>query len=104
MSDIEEFAEKLNNQNPVDLDSLKEAFDTIFYEPPEGSDPVEAKHVDGLSIQSVGSIEELVNKLETAKEANPKFVQIGDREYLLDSETSLSRLIDGILIGRDSIE
>lgn len=99
MSDIEEFAERLNNQNPVDFDSLKKAFDQIFYEEPEGAAPLEAEHVDGMSIRSVGSTEELIDKLQTAKKAKPSFVQIGEKEYIFDSERSLSRLIDGIRLG-----
>lgn len=99
MSDIEEFAEKLNNQNPIDLESLAEAFDTVFYQEPEGTDPVEAKHVDGLTISSPQNVEEVVEKLNAAKEVKPRFIQIGDREYTFDSKNSLSRLIDGIRIG-----
>lgn len=99
MSDIEEFANKLNSQNPVDFDTLKEAFDQIFYKDPGGDYPIEAKHVDGLSIKSVGSTKELIGKLRTAKEAKPKFIQIEDREYIFESEGSLSRLIDGIRLG-----
>ena len=99
MSDIEEFAEKLNNQDPVDFESLKQSFDQIFYKEPEGGRPLEAEHVNGMSIKSVGSTEELIDKLQTAQKAKPRFVQIGDREYILDSELSLSRLIDGIRLG-----
>lgn len=99
MSDLEEFAEELNNQDPVDFESLAEAFDTVFYEEPEGSNPVEAKHVSGLTISSPQSVEEVVEKLDAAREVRPKFIQIGDREYTFDSEKSLSRLIDGIRIG-----
>lgn len=102
MSDIEEFANKLNNQNPVDLDSLAEAFDTVFYEEPEGTNPVEAKHVSGFVISSPESTKELVDKLRKAKKANPNHICIGEREYTLDSKNSLSRLIDGILIGSQS--
>jgi hypothetical protein len=99
MSDIEEFANELNSQNPVDFESLAEAFDTVFYENPEGTNPVEAKHVSGLTISSPKSVDEIVEKLDVAKEVNPDFVQIGEREYIFDSEDSLSRLIDGIRIG-----
>lgn len=99
MSDIEELAEELNNQEPVDIDKLCEAFDQIFYESPEGTDPVEAKHVKGLTISSPKDVSELVEKLEAAREAHPEFIQIGDQEYLFDSERSLSNLIQGIRIG-----
>lgn len=103
MSDsIEEFARELNNQDPVNFDALAEAFDTIFYQEPQGSRPVEAEHVDGLTINSPESVDELVNKLETAKQANPRFIQIGNREYTFDSKRGVSRLIDGIQIGRDA--
>ena len=102
MSDIEEFAKKLNEQEPIDFDSLKEAFDQIFYDNPEGSNPVEAKHVKGLSIRSVGDVDSLVKKLEVAKEAEPKFIQIGKREYHFDSNRSLANLINGIRIGQST--
>ena len=99
MSDLEEFAEKLNNQRPIDIDALAEAFDTVFYTEPDGKDPVEAEHVKGLCISSTGSVEELIEKLETAREAKPDFIRIDDNEYNLDSDTSFRRLIDGIRIG-----
>lgn len=99
MSDIEEIARELNNQDPVDFDSLAEAFDTVFYQEPEGTNPVEAKHVSGFVIKSPENLQEVVDKLNTAKQADPNFIQIGGREYTFDSEKSLSRLIDGIRIG-----
>lgn len=104
MSDIEQLAEELNNQNPVDFDQLAEAFDTIFYQEPEGSKPVEAEHVDGMVIGTPSSVGDLVDKLQTAKEANPEFIQIGNREYTFDSKRGVSRLIDGIRIGFDANE
>jgi hypothetical protein len=100
MSDIKKFARELNEQDPIDFESLAETFDQIFYKEPKGKNPLEAEHVDGVSIRSVGSTEELIQKLQTAKEAKPSFVQIGDREYIFDSECSLSRLIDGIRLGQ----
>lgn len=102
MQDIEALAEKLNSQNPLDIGSLTQIFDRVYYKEPEGSDPVEAKHVNGFTISSPENAKELVQKLRKAKEANPKFIQIGDREYIFDSKTSLSRLIDGIMIGTES--
>jgi len=99
MSDIEEFAKKLNNQRPIDIEALAEAFDKVFYKEPEGKDPVEAEHVNGLWISSTGSVEELIKKLEIAKEAKPDWIRINDSEYNLDSENSFRRLIDGIRIG-----
>lgn len=101
MSNLEEFAEKLNNQRPIDIEALAEAFDQVFYTEPEGKDPIEAEHVKGLCIRSTGSIEELIEKLETAREAEPDFVRIDDHEYDLDSDTSFRRLIDGIRIGTE---
>ena len=77
---IEELAEKLNNQRPIDIESLAEAFDQVFYTEPEGKDPVEAEHVKGLCIRTTGSVDELIEKLETAKQAKPDFVRINDRE------------------------
>lgn len=100
MSDsIEEIARKLNEQDPIDIDSLVKAFDQVFYKTPKGEDPVEAEHVQGVCLNSTGSVEELIEKLEAAKEAHPKFVRIGEREYNCESPGSLSRLIDGIRIG-----
>ena len=99
MSDIEELARKLNQQNPVDIRAITESFDGVFYNQPKGEDPVEAKHIDGVCISSEGSVEGLLEKLEMAKQVEPKFVRIGNREYTIDSPKSLSRLIDGIRIG-----
>lgn len=101
MSDsIRELAEELNKQDPVDIENLAEAFDTVFYKPPEGERPVEAEHVDGFTISSPENVEDLVQKLRKAEETNPEFIQIGDREYMFKSRDSLSRLIDGIKIGQ----
>jgi len=99
MSDIEELARKLNRQNPVDIQAIIECFDGVFYNQPKGSGPVEAENIGGVCISSEGSVEDLVEKLEMAKRVKPKFIRIGEREYVVDSPKSLSRLIDGIRIG-----
>ncbi len=101
MSDsIRELAEELNEQDPVDIESLAEAFDTVFYYPPEGERPVEAEHVDGFTIGSPENVEDLIQKLRKAQETDPSFIQIGEREYMFKSRDSLSRLIDGIKLGQ----
>jgi hypothetical protein len=98
---LKQFAEELNDQRPIDLEKLAEAFDQVFYEEPKGSRPLEDKHIRGFDISSVENVGELVEKLEEAREAKPDFVRIGDKELEFDSNSSLDRLIDGIRIGID---
>lgn len=96
---LEELVETLNEEDPVDIEKLAEAFDQVFYEEPEGDRPVESEHVRGLTVSSPGSVGELLSKLEEARGLHPDFIQIGGREYTFDSSRSLDRMIDGIRLG-----
>ena len=96
---LEELVETLNEEDPVDIEKLAEAFDQVFYEEPEGDRPVESEHVRGLTVSSPRSVGELLSKLEEARGLRPDFIQIGGREYTFDSGGSLDRMIDGIRLG-----
>jgi len=97
---LEELVETLNEEDPVDIEKLAEAFDQVFYEEPDGDRPVESEHVRGLTVSSLGSVDELLRKLEEARGLQPDFVQIGGREYTFESDGSFDRMIDGIRLGR----